>query len=117
MALVQDVGKGHYLELGYKAFQDSKGPADIIVVASPLQPMLNLVLACDASAYRVGAFLAHNARQLREAHWVHCHYRKQKRTTVSWNGNACIFGNKRFNLYMFGHHFNLITVHKQLQLH
>jgi len=35
-------GKGHYLELGYsrkEVFQGSEGPADIIAVGSPLQPI------------------------------------------------------------------------------
>ena len=100
------------------AFQKSKN----LLTSTPLlvhfDPKLPLLLACDASAYGVGAVLAHRmpdgsdqpigyaSRTLNSAERNYSQLEKE--------GLSCIFGIKRFYCYLFGHPFTLITDHKPL---
>ena len=108
----------HWTKSQEKAFAESKA----LLVSSRLlvhfNPTLPLTLACDASAYGVGAVLAHRmpdgterpigyaSRSLTKAERNYSQLEKE--------GLACIFGIKRFHSYLFGHHFELVTDHKPL---
>ena len=101
-----------------KAFGESKK----LLTSSPLlvhfNPQLPLLLACDASAYGIGAVLAHRlpdgsekpigyaSRTLNSAERNYSQLEKE--------GLSCVFGIKRFYAYLFGHPFTLITDHKPL---
>ena len=101
-----------------EAFKHSKE----LLTSSPLlthfDPTLPLVLACDASAFGIGAVLAHKlpdgserpigyaSRSLSKAERNYSQLEKE--------GLSCIFGVKRFHSYIFGHHFLLLTDHKPL---
>ncbi len=101
-----------------KAFEASKK----LLTASQLLVHFDLnkklVLSCDASAYGIGAVLAHQfpdgseqpigfvSRTLSSA--------ERNYSQIEREGLACAFGVKKFHSYIFGHPFTLITDHKPL---
>ncbi len=100
------------------AFQKSKELLTSSRLLVHFDPKLDLILACDASAYGIGAVLAHRmpdgtekpvgyaSRTLSKAERNYSQLEKE--------GLSCIFGIKRFHQYLFGHPFQLITDHKPL---
>ena len=109
----------HWKTQQKRAFERSKN----LLLSSQLlvhfDPSLEIRLACDASAYGIGAVLSHQmpdgtekpvgfvSRTLTEA--------EKKYSQIEKEGLACVYGVKRFHSYLFGHHFTLQTDHQPLQ--
>ena len=101
-----------------KAFTRSKESLLSSQLLVHFDPTLNITLACDASAYGIGAVLSHQmpdglekpvgfvSRTLSET--------ERRYSQIEKEGLACVFGVKRFHAYLFGHHFTLQTDHKPL---
>lgn len=101
-----------------KAFKASKDLLTSSQLLVHFDPTLKLILACDASAYGVGAVLAH---QMPDGSERPIAYASRTLTKAESNysqlekeGLACIFGVKKFRTYLFGHAFDLVTDHKPL---
>ena len=101
-----------------KAFVTAKSLLTSDNVLVHFDPSMDIVLACDASAYGIGAVLAHKmadgserpvgfaSRTLSPA--------EQKYSQIEKETLACVYGVKRFHSYLFGHKFCLVTDHKPL---
>ena len=101
-----------------EAFNRSKELLTSSTVVVHFNPELPIILACDASAYGVGAVLAHKmpdgserpvgfaSRTLSKAEKGYSQIEKE--------GLSCVFGVTKFHAYLMGRHFTLITDHKPL---
>ncbi len=101
-----------------KAFSRSKKMLTSSNLLTHYNPQLPLILACDASAYGIGAVLAHRmsdgsekpigyvSRTLTKAEKNYSQLEKE--------GLSCVVGIKKFHNYVFGRHFELVTDHKPL---
>lgn len=116
--LLQKDQQWSWKEEHQKAFECSKSLLSSSSLLINFDPALPLILSCDTSTYGIGAVLAHRlpdgsekpigyaSRTLNKAE---CNY-----SQIEKEGLSCIFGIKKFNAYLFGHPFELITDHKPL---
>ena len=116
--LLRKDSKWHWGPDQEKAFLASKELLMSAKFLTHFDSSLELTLACDASAYGLGAVLSHKMRDgserpigfaSRTLTAAECNYSELEK-----EGLSCIFGIKRFHDYLFGHPFQLITDHKPL---
>ena len=116
--LLRKEARWHWTAKEEQAFCKSKELLTSSKLLVHFDASLPLILACDASAYGVGAVLAHQmpdgterpigyaSRTLSPA--------EKNYSQIEKEGLACVFGVKRFHSYLFGHSFKLVTDHKPL---
>ena len=100
------------------AFEKSKTLLTSSDLFVHFDPSLQIVLACDASNYGIGAVLAYRwpDGSERPVAFASRSLTKTERnySQLEKEGLACVFGVTKFHSYLFGHPFDLITDHKPL---
>ena len=100
------------------AFQASKDLLSSSSLLVHFDPQVPLTLACDASAYGVGAVLSHRwpdgserpiAYASRSLSDTERNYSQLEKEAL-----ALVYGVKHFHAYLFGHSFELVTDHQPL---
>ena len=101
-----------------KSFQTSKKLLTSSWLLVHFNPDMELILACDISAYGIGAVLAHKMPDGTEkpvGFASHTLAKAEKNySQLEKEGHSCNFGTKLFHSYLFGHAFTLVTDHKPL---
>ena len=94
-----------------EAFEAAKKLLTSDQVLAHYDPSLPLVLACDASAYGIGAVLSHKLVDGIEHHIAFASRTllntERRYSQIEKEALACIFGVKPFHMYICGRHFQL----------
>ncbi len=103
-----------------KAFHDAKTQLTASSLLVHFDPKKELVLACDASPYGVGAVLSHRMADGEEEKPIAFASRslsaaEKRYAQLDKEALAIVFGVKRFHQFLFGRHFEIISDHKPLQ--
>ena len=101
-----------------EVFNKSKNLLTATKFLAHFDSSLPLTLACDASAHGIGAVLAHKMPDGTERPIGYASRTltkpEQNYSQLEKEGLSCIFGIKKFHVYLFGHPFELVTDHKPL---
>ena len=103
----------HWSSEADAAFKHSKELLLYDNVLAHFDPDIELVLACDASQYGIGAVLAHRYTDgsERSIAFASCtlNEAEKKYSQIEKEGLACVYAVKKFHCYVYGRHFSLVT--------
>ncbi|KAK3100735.1 hypothetical protein FSP39_024398 [Pinctada imbricata] len=101
-----------------KAFQKAKEMLQSDKLLVHFEPNKEIILACDASPYGVGAVLSHKMTNGEEKPIAYASKTltsaEKKYSQIEKESLAIIFGVKKFHQYIFGRHVRIVTDHKPL---
>ena len=102
-----------------KSFDDVKRLLTSECLLVHYDPSKELILACDASPYGLGAVLSHRESNGQEQPIAYTSRSlgaaEERYSQLEKEGLAIIFGVKRFHQYLFGRCFSILSDHKPLQ--
>ena len=102
-----------------KAFEQAKTSLSSESLLEHYNPEKELILACDASPYGVGAVLSHRSENGQERPIAYASRSlapaERKYSQLEKEGLAIVFGVKKFHQYLFGRRFTILLDHKPLQ--
>ena len=103
----------------HKSFDDVKRLLTSECLLVHYDPSKELILACDASPYGLGAVLSHRESNGQEQPIAYASRSlgaaEKKYSQLEKEGLAIIFGVKWFHQYLFGRPFSILSDHKPLQ--
>lgn len=117
-ALLQKTSKWVWSKDCDKAFKMAKQLITSETVLTHYDPSLPLRVACDASPYGIGAVLSHKMTDGSERPIAFASrsltVSERKYAQIDREGLSLVWGVKKFNQYLYGKHFTLITDHQPL---
>ena len=117
--LLQNHVKWHWGPEEQEGFQKSKDALKSDCVLVHFDPKRDIVLACDASPYGIGAVLSHRLEDGKEKPIAFASRilapAEKKYSQLEKEGLAIIFGVKCFHQYLLGRHFTIVSDYKPLQ--
>ena len=116
--LLQKETKWSWGDEQQRAFQEVKKLLTSECLLVHFDPDKELILACDASPYGVGAVLSHRGEDGREQPVAFASRSlaaaEKKYSQLEKEGLAIVFGVKKFHQYLFGRHFIISSDYKPL---
>ena len=98
-----------------KAFQQAKESLTSDCVLAHFEPAKQLILACDASPYGVGAVLSHRMEDGKDKPIAFSSHflapAEKKYSQLEKEGLAVILGVKRFRQYLLGRSFTIVSLY------
>ena len=102
------------------AFCEAKEQPASKSVLTHYNPMLPVILDCDASPYGMGAVLSHKLQSGEEKLITFASRTLSKAVQnyaqIEWEALGIIFWVRHFHSYLYGRHFNLLTDHHPLTI-
>ncbi|XP_062405896.1 uncharacterized protein K02A2.6-like [Sardina pilchardus] len=116
--LLQSGTKWHWSKDCENAFKQAKQLVTSDNVLTHYDPQLPLKLACDASPYGIGAVLSHRVADGTERPIAFAsrslNAAERNFAQIDREALSLVWGVKKFNQYLYGKHFTLLTDHKPL---
>ena len=119
-SLLQKETKWTWNDIQQKSFDKVKSLLASDCVLVHYDPSKEVIVACDASPYGVGAVLSHREADGQEKPIAFTSrslaVAEKKYSQLEKEGLAIVFAVKRFHQYLFGRHFIILSDHKPLHL-
>ena len=117
-SLLQEQTKWTWNDVQQKSFDKVKSLLASDCVLVHYDPSKEVIVACDASPYEVGAVFSHREADGQEKPIAFASRSlavAEKYSQLEKEGLAIVFTVKRFHQYLFGRHFIILSDHKPLQ--
>lgn len=117
--LLQKQVKWHWGQEQQQAFDEARQQLSSDRLLVHYDPRKDLILACDASPYGLGAVLSHRLDDGQERPIAYASRSlapaEKQYSQIEKEGLAIVFGVKKFHQYLYGRSFTILSDHKPLQ--